>query len=425
MLGLGSIATAGVERSRQQRVVQATSAIVACPGRWPELRELALGYMAQGSLDAFYTTFEPGGDRLSRMLCALPGRTGGVTRGIAGRRASSIEPVEAVAPVLDLVHAAVYRLTGKSAANRFALAARDQWFDRRVSRRLHPADVLVTQAGAAERSLRAASRHGVQRTVVNWNIQYLPFARKQVELERELNPEWMPTFSHSRFPRSVVARWERELDQADRVLVPSTSVKQSLVAAGVRLETIIQVPYGVDAEKFVPSPRSDRERLRVICVGEIGQRKGTSYFFEAARRLPHMDFVLVGWHVARLPEECPHNVVIHNNVPDVAPYLRESNVFLFPSLLDGFGLVVLQALASGLPVLCSSLAGACDVVTDGSNGWVIDPRNVSSYIALLERIDSDRAQLDKMSEAARATALEYSWDRFRAGVIEGIAEAEA
>src|SRR3954466_5214122 len=102
MLATGSMANAGVERDMRNSVERATSAIIACPGRWPELRELALGYMAQDSLEAFYTTFEPGGDRLSRMLCALPGRAGAVTRRIAARRASPIEPVEAVAPVLDL-----------------------------------------------------------------------------------------------------------------------------------------------------------------------------------------------------------------------------------------------------------------------------------------------------------------------------------
>jgi glycosyltransferase involved in cell wall biosynthesis len=125
---------------------------------------------------------------------------------------------------------------------------------------------------------------------------------------------------------------------------------------------------------------------------------------------------MVGWFVRELPGQPPANVTITTNAPDVVPHYQAADVFLFPSLVDGFGLVVPQAMACGLPVICTENTGAKDIVTAGHDGWVVNTRDVDAMVAHLETLDRDRDLLEQMSTNARATAETYTWDRFYEGM---------
>lgn len=395
------------------------AACVASPGVWPELLEIAKAYAARNQLVRFYTTLDPRTNPLFAAVGRLPGTLGqSLKRDAARRRFDDLDSVEECAPILDLLHAVVYRASGKSRLNERVLELRDRHFDAQVARRIGDVPIYIGQAGACSKTLRAlSSRSGT--TIVNWNIQYWPFARAQYELERRAKPQWLKTFSFTRFPDRQVRFWEEELARVGAVLVPSAGVALSLRAAGVAADRLIVVPYGVDTDRYRPAESSAPPAgpLRVVCVGEIGQRKGLAYLFDVARRAPRVRFYVVGWRVAALPERIPENVEIAQNVPDVRPYLQTADVFYFPSLVDGFGLVVLQALASGLPVICSANAGARDIVSEDDDGFVVDPRDVQRTVEILEELGDDRQRLSSMKHAARAKAEQYPWERFHRDVL--------
>src|SRR4051794_26770968 len=392
-------------------------AVVASPGSWDEMPQAALAFAERDSLSALYVSFNPATSRATRLGSGVPGPAGRYLRREAGRRtlAPALHDARARASGWDLLAAGVNRASGRSRLYGEILQRRAHAFDRRVSRELHAGlDLVLAQAGSAGQTLERAKSLGLA-TALNWNIQHWQTALAEYHFERASNPRWAHTFTFGDYSPRMVALWQQELHYANRVLVPSSLVARSFTSVGVEAERMLVVPYGVDASRFSPgnwSPRRDG-RLSIVCVGEVGQRKGLSYLFEAARQLPGCSFDVVGWRVRELPEPPPSNVVITENAPSVLPYLQRADLFVFPSLLDGFGLVVLQAMACGLPVICSDGAGAQDVIEEGQNGWVVPARDVTAIVQTIDRARHDPAALADMRGAARATALEYTWERFR------------
>ena len=97
---------------------------------------------------------------------------------------------------------------------------------------------------------------------------------------------------------------------------------------------------------------------------------------------------------------------------------RDSDLFCMPSLVEGFGLVYLEALACGLPVIATPNTGAADIVREGREGFIVPVRDAESLASRLEWAYTHRDELREMQFAARKLAEKYSWSAFRKGVVE-------
>jgi glycosyltransferase involved in cell wall biosynthesis len=106
----------------------------------------------------------------------------------------------------------------------------------------------------------------------------------------------------------------------------------------------------------------------------------------------------------------------------LAMLYQESDVFVFPTLGEGFGLVVLESLSCGVPVICSDLAGGNDAIIDGYNGFVFEGLDENKLKQTIEWFIQNRHELTQMSENARKTALNYTWehyyDRLNAAIVQ-------
>jgi len=196
-------------------------------------------------------------------------------------------------------------------------------------------------------------------------------------------------------------------------------VRDTLTARGVPAAKIAVIPYGVDVERFRPpaQPRP-RERFRLLFVGHLSQRKGIGHVLEAAKRLkglPGLELVLVGRKVGAEAAFAPYaehfRYVSHVPFHEVHALFQDADVFVYPSLHEGSAFVTYEALASGLPVVTTPNAGS--VVRDGIEGYVVPIRNVEALCERLERLHRDPDQRARMSEAARARALEFTWAAYR------------
>jgi glycosyltransferase involved in cell wall biosynthesis len=160
-------------------------------------------------------------------------------------------------------------------------------------------------------------------------------------------------------------------------------------------------------------------------VGQVSLRKGQQYLLEAWKqlKLKNSELLLIGAvqksiepllrryegtfsHIAAVPNGRLHE------------YYGESAVFVLPSLSDGFGYVVTEAMACGLPVIVTSNTGAADVVQDGKQGFVVPIRSPQAIASHLERLYSDSALREEMAEAALKRAHELSWDWYASEVCE-------
>lgn len=242
---------------------------------------------------------------------------------------------------------------------------------------------------------------------------------KHPDCAASLEQEWELALPESDYQRLVD---ETRMPQA--WLAASTFTKNTLVENGIPGDRVHVVPYGVDLERFRPAARPvpiDRT-LRLLFVGRINQRKGIKYLLEALRLLPgrNIELTVCGRVVddLRLFDAYRRQVTIRPSVShrELVDAYQSADLFVFPSVAEGFGHVLLESMACGLPVLSTSATAATDLVTQGENGFVVDAANATQIAERIEWALANRRDLRAMKAAARKRAEQFTWRRFRGGV---------
>ncbi len=224
-----------------------------------------------------------------------------------------------------------------------------------------------------------------------------------------------------------------EHDAADRIVVGSSFVLKTLVSAGISPQRISVNPYGVDGSVFFKPPNgvagTHGGPIRFLFAGSLSPLKGMAVLLDAWSRIPRgsAKLTLVGRVEPQVLERIPANRNIEVIGPiahaDMPMAFRSSDVFVFPSLFDGYGLVVLEAMASGLAVIASDASAGPDLITDGVEGYVVPAGDAESLaLRMLQFIDA-RALAQRMGAAARARALLQSWDAYGdrwASILESV-----
>lgn len=217
--------------------------------------------------------------------------------------------------------------------------------------------------------------------------------------------------------------------RADLCLVPSAYTGQGLVEQGVEPGRVRVVPYGVDLDVFRPADSPPADPFRVLFVGQLTQRKGLRDLLEAwaALALPRAELVLVGRGLRDRALLAAHEgrfrleTDVHSRARMRELY-ASSHVFCMPSLVESFGLVYLESLACGTPVIGTPRTGAPDVVTEGESGFVVPASDPGSLAERLRWCYEHRGGgLMEMRAQARAAAERRSWATFRREVREALA----
>jgi phosphatidylinositol alpha 1,6-mannosyltransferase len=189
--------------------------------------------------------------------------------------------------------------------------------------------------------------------------------------------------------------------------------------------------HGVDSDLFAPAPKStaQSDRLTLGYAGRLTAEKNVRFLVELADSLtPEMRdrvrFLIVGdgaqraWLKSRLPQSTEFTGMLRGE--DLARAYREMDVFLFPSLSDTFGLVVLEAMSTGIPVVSFKVCGPNSVVEHGVNGYSASTSR--EFVDGVERLIADRELRERMSAAARETAVRQNWENVFSSVRESYSE---
>lgn len=213
----------------------------------------------------------------------------------------------------------------------------------------------------------------------------------------------------SALPPPLSRRLEREYELCDAIVVPSTTARRSFAEFGLAQKTHVVWP-GVDSEFFSPAQRlPPPPKFRACFVGRIGLAKGVTYLLQAWKMLalPQAELVLVGPVQpdirSILTQYLGSNVIVTGPLPprEVADQYRSASVFIQPSANEGLALVLLEAMACGLPVIATDRSGAEDCVTHGKDGFVIPARRVGELAEMISWCFRHRTELQAMGAAAR------------------------
>ena len=261
------------------------------------------------------------------------------------------------------------------------------------------------------------------KTIYELPIGYWRYSRKLLEEEAELEPEWAATLRGNHDSSGKLNRKDEELALADHILVPSAFVRETLSNAANITAPILVLPYGAPPVVARKQHRNaGRGKLKVIFVGALSQRKGLSYLLKAVERChPSVTLTLIGRKVG----ECralDRALQLHRWIPslphaEVLEEIRHHDVMVFPSLFEGFGLVILEAMSQGVPVIATSNSAAPDLLADGDDGFLVPIRDADAIAEKLELFLKDRSQLTSMSEAALRKARLHSWRRYRRDLV--------
>lgn len=319
---------------------------------------------------------------------------------------------------------------------RSAQTGSDAWYsldamNRRVAmragellRRRPKAGVVYCYEDAALEAFMVAEELG-RRSVLELPITDWRTMRRILAEELEHAPAWAGTIEALKDGPKRLDRKDEEIRIADAVCVPSEFVRQGFLKEYGDRVPVHVVPYGGPAPSDEPpASRRDGAPLKVVYVGHVRQRKGVSYLFSAVERVRSMvELTLVG---PGPDEECPaltqalagHRWVKPVPHPEVMRLLSAQHVMVFPSLAEGFGLVILEAMAQGVPVITTPHTGGPDIIEDGVDGFIVPVRDPEAIAERLTWLHDDENRRTAMALAAKRKAAACSWQRYGASMTE-------
>ncbi len=264
------------------------------------------------------------------------------------------------------------------------ISRRNEWFQKQAINQLaltstNGNHTLFAYSYAAEELFKFAKARG-WRTVLG-QIDPGPVEERIVA---DLNTS--STIKHDHWepaPPRYWKRWRNECALADQIIVNSAWSRDALLQEGISAEKIRVIPVAYESsseagslQRLYPRAFSAERPLRVLFLGQINLRKGMGQLLEAVQLLTgeHVEF----WFVGPTQIQVPQSLKLHPQVRwfglaprvDVASYYRDADVFIFPTLSDGFGLTQLEAQSWKLPVIASRNCG--EVVRNGFNGVVLE-----------------------------------------------------
>ncbi len=194
------------------------------------------------------------------------------------------------------------------------------------------------------------------------------------------------------------------------------------------------IPNGVDVQRFAsakPLPRAGDGDFNILFVGRLEPRKGAKFLFRAMpailKEVPQARLTVVGggplsaYYTSHLPQSVLDRVNLVGRVSGetLARHYAGADVFCSPATGgESFGIVLLEAMAAGAPVVASDIPGYRDVVSDGRNGLLVPRGSPDDIAAAVVRLAKDAALRERLVEAAHRDVLQYSWDRVTRRVLD-------
>ena len=393
------------------------------PSGAPFAYHAALAHFEAGYLESFCVPWMPSPNTLRFLESIGPLRA--KTARLGRRHFAPLARAPLTQGRLGEVRRLLIRSLRRGADEKLAVEAND-WLMRTMTRELKRRRVTAVHAyeDCSLSQFREAKRLG-KSCIYELTATYYPaWEHVHAALAKKF-ADWLPAGGvgitvHQRREQKI-----QEMDLADLVLVPGSFAENAIRAHRSDIRCI-KVPYAADIEFWAPSsaPRVPGP-LRFLYAGQMSLRKGIPQLISAWEKaaLPDAELELVGmWGLAdsRL-KQLPANVTWR---PPCSPErLREhyhaADAFVFPSFADPFGLVLVEAMACGLPAIASEATAGPDIMTEES-GRIIPTGDFDTFVESLRWFAAHRDRLPVMGLAARRQAETFTWRNYRNAVTAAV-----
>jgi glycosyltransferase involved in cell wall biosynthesis len=412
------------------------SLVVFHPSVAPFVQQAARAVHEAGELDHFATTVHDAPEQWYQRGAGVMARLAG--KDLAGqfrRRAVTELPAAKVRayPWGELLRLAVGALDRGGRATDLVWEWSERGFDRHVSRQLTPRHTGVY--GFEHSSLytfRRARELGMK-SAYDVPAPESAYVHELLARETAMFPE-LQTAYHRHTAAREARRLERrreELHTADLVIAASRFTRDSYIRAGLDPARARVVPYGAPPPAAAATAAGPRDgKLNLIWAGTFSIRKGAHYVIEAWRRSG------LGRHAAlrvfgavtlpdRVLRPLPEGIELRGSIPraELMPEYGRADALLFPTLCDGFGMVVTEAWSRGVPVITTDRAGAADLLRPKENGLVIPAGSSDAIAEAVVWCHVHRDELAAMRNGALATAAGWQWHDYRRVLAGALGEA--
>jgi glycosyltransferase involved in cell wall biosynthesis len=305
-----------------------------------------------------------------------------------------------------------YRLVGTTRA----VTMHDRIVARRIEKMAGQIDIIHAWSTGSLETLKTAARLGIP-TVLERPNAHTRFAMEVVKQECDRLGVTLPANHEHAFDEEKLRKEEAEYKLATRLLCPSEFVVKTFLEKGFKKEQLVRHIYGYDEKVYYPGsePRTQKRGLTMLFVGVCAVRKGVHFALEAWLKSPASKegtFLIAGEFLPAYQEKLAGmlahpsvKVLGHRN--DVPELVRKSDILVLPSIEEGFGLVITEAMGSGcVPLASEACTEICDHMKTGLMHRIGDVEQLTQHIALLHE---DRALLAKLRAAGLEMAPSITW----------------
>ncbi len=304
----------------------------------------------------------------------------------------------------------------------YKFALNNNWFNsfikslfaKKVASQLDGCDVFIGWSGASLETLVEAKKRGVI-TILERGSSHYSYQQSILSIEYKLQSLEFG----ANYPS-----WQRELleyELADYISIPSSFVKRSFIQYGIDEKKLIINPYGVDLSQFKQVEKDDNV-FRIIFAGGGSLQKGYHYLLQAfyELNLPNCEL----WHLGSVNDDVKvflkkyktKNWILKGHQPqnELYKFYSQGSVFIMPSIQEGMSMVQLQAMACGLPLVCTTNTGGDDLITEeGKEGFIIPIRDINILKEKILFLYENQDICKKMGLKAKKRVLSgFTWDDY-------------
>ncbi|WP_299291099.1 glycosyltransferase family 4 protein [uncultured Mucilaginibacter sp.] len=249
-------------------------------------------------------------------------------------------------------------------------------------------------------------------------IGYWRASKRLLEIESERWPEWAATLTGLEDSKEKLERKDEELRLADKIFVASQFTANTLKDYPGKLAPVEVIPYAFPP---VASSRnydlgSVSKPLKLLFVGGLSQRKGIADLFAVADKLKnHVELTVIGKKSTDLCPALNAALAKYRWIPSLPHHkilelMREHDVLVFPSLFEGFGLVITESMSQGTPVITTDRTAGPDLIKHGENGWLVEAGSTEALQKSIEELLSKKSIIAEIGRQAMDTASKRTWE---------------